>query len=191
MMLQCTCSNMQKRCFPVVTLVLYFGDRPWGRNRTLYDVVHIPEKLRPFVNDYKINLFEIANLPKEAANHFHSDFRAVVDYFISSRSEQVYDLKNSADFTHVDELLTLMSVLTQDNRFTQSLEGEGGKPQNMSSLLDRIEERGRQEGFREGADQNRLDNIRSLMETMKLTAKQAMDALKIPEADQLKYIARL
>ena len=61
----------------------------------------------------------------------------------------------------------------------------------MSSLLDRIEERGRQEGFREGADQNRLENIRSLMETMKLTAKQAMEALRIPEAEQPKYIARL
>jgi flagellar biosynthesis/type III secretory pathway protein FliH len=103
----------------------------------------------------------------------------------------------------VDELLTLMSVLTQDNRFAESLEGEGGKPQNMSSLLDRIEERGRQkgldeghregrqEGFREGADQNRLENIRSIMETMKLTAKQAMEALKIPESEQSKYIARL
>ena len=61
----------------------------------------------------------------------------------------------------------------------------------MSSLLDRIEERGRQEGFREGADQNRLENIRSLMETMKLTAKQAMEALRIPEAEQVKYIAKL
>ena len=209
---------MQKKCFEIrfcpdrdqtefywlyvglyLKELLYFGDMPWGRNRTLYDVVHIPEKLRPFVNDYKINLFEIANLPEEAVNHFHSDFRTVIDYFISSRSEKVYELKNSADFTHVDELLTLMSVLTQDNRFEESLEGEGGKPQNMSSLLDRIEERGRQkgldeghqEGFREGADQNRLENIRSIMETMKLTAKQAMDALKIPEADQLKYISRL
>ena len=189
----------QKDRYPVVTLVLYFGDMPWGRNRTLYDVVHIPEKLRPFVNDYKINLFEIANLPEEAVNHFHSDFRTVIDYFISSRREQVYELKNSADFTHVDELLTLMSVLTQDNRFEESLEGEGGKPQNMSSLLDRVEERGRQkgldeghqEGFREGTDQNRLENIRSLMESMKLTAKQAMEALKIPESEQSKYIARL
>ena len=76
-------------------------------------------------------------------------------------------------------------MLTQDNRFAESLEGEGGKPKNMSSLLDRIEERGRQkgldeghregrqegrqEGFREGADQKCLENIRSLMESMKLT----------------------
>ena len=73
----------------------------------------------------------------------------------------------------------------------------------MREIWDRIEERGRQkgldeghregrqEGFREGADQNRLENIRSIMETMKLTAKQAMEALKIPESEQSKYIARL
>jgi predicted transposase YdaD len=69
----------------------------------------------------------------------------------------------------------------------------------MSSLLDRVEERGRQkgldeghqEGFREGADQKCPENIRSLMESMKLTAKQAMEALKIPESEQSKYIARL
>ena len=61
----------------------------------------------------------------------------------------------------------------------------------MREIWDRIEERGRQEGFREGADQNRLENIRSLMESMKLTAKQAMEALKIPESEQSKYIARL
>lgn len=189
----------QKDRYPVVTLVLYFGDRPWGKNRTIYDVVHVPEKLRPFVNDYKINLFEIANLPETAVDHFHSDFRAVVDYFISSRREQVYELKNSADFTHVDELLTLMSALTQDSRFAEALEGEGGKPQNMSSLLDRVEERGRKDGLQEGlqkgrqegSDQKQLQNIRSLMITMKWTAKQAMDALMISEADQSKYIARL
>ena len=189
----------QKDRYPVVTLVLYFGDRPWGKNRTIHDVVQIPEKFRPFVNDYKINLFEIADLPETAVEHFHSDFRAVVDYFISSRREQVYELKNSADFTHVDELLSLMSVLTQDDRFAESLEGEGVKPENMREIWDRIEERGRQkgldeghqEGFREGADQKCLENIRSLMESMKLTAKQAMEALKIPESEQSKYIARL
>ena len=92
-----------------------------------------------------------------------------------------------------------MSALTQDSRFAEALEGEGGKPQNMSSLLDRVEERGRKDGLQEGlqkgrqegSDQKQLQNIRSLMITMKWTAKQAMDALMISEADQSKYIARL
>jgi hypothetical protein len=49
----------------------------------------------------------------------------------------------------------------------------------------------REEGRQEGVDQNRVDSIRSIMETLKLTAQQAMDALKIPAADQAKYMARL
>ena len=181
----------QKDRYPVVTLVLYFGDKPWGKNRAIYDVVHIPEKLRPFVNDYKINLYEIANLPEEAVNHFHSDFRTVVEFFISVKKNHVYKPKNTVILKHVNELLELMSVLTHDTRYKELRDAKGDKLENMREIWDRIEERGRQEGFREGADQNRLDNIRSLMETMKLTAKQAMEALKIPESEQSKYIARL
>ena len=143
------------------------------------------------MNDYKINLFEIANLPEEAVDYFHSDFRAVIDFFISVKKDQVYKPKNTVILKHVNELLELMSVLTHDNRFVELRDEKGVKPENMREIWDRIEERGRQEGFREGADQNRLENIRSLMESMKLTAKQAMEALKIPESEQSKYIARL
>lgn len=41
--------------------------------------------------------------------------------------------------------------------------------------------------FAEGKKQTLLNNIRSLMETTKWTAKQAMDALKIPEEKQREY----
>ena len=43
--------------YPVVTLVLYFGyDRPW---RTLFECLELPEEIRPYVNDYRMNLYEI------------------------------------------------------------------------------------------------------------------------------------
>ncbi|MBP3691001.1 MAG: hypothetical protein J6I74_06720 [Schwartzia sp.] len=44
---------------------------------------------------------------------------------------------------------------------------------------------------REGKEEERIESIRSLMETMKWTAKQAMDALKIPVAEQKKYAAQV
>lgn len=34
------------------------------------------------VNDYRINLFEIAYLSNEQVNLFKSDFRIVADYFV-------------------------------------------------------------------------------------------------------------
>jgi hypothetical protein len=52
-------------------------------------------------------------------------------------------------------------------------------------------QQGMQQGMQQGASQKELSNIRSLMETTNWTPKQAMDALKIPPADQAKYAAML
>ena len=50
---------------------------------------------------------------------------------------------------------------------------------------------GRAEGRVEGIEQERIKNIQNLMESMKLTAQQAMDALMIPVSEQQKYTAIL
>jgi hypothetical protein len=41
----------------------------------------------------------------------------------------------------------------------------------------------------EGKEKNLIENIRNLMETSNFTAKQAMNALKVPVNDQSKYLA--
>ena len=42
-------------------------------------------------------------------------------------------------------------------------------------------------GIKQGAQQTAISDIKSLIETMALSPKQAMDALKIPADDQAKY----
>ena len=44
---------------------------------------------------------------------------------------------------------------------------------------------------KDAVEETKLASIRNLMETMKWTAKQAMDALKIPVAEQEKYAAQV
>ncbi len=48
-------------------------------------------------------------------------------------------------------------------------------------------EAGRRSGMEEGRKSEKLENIRSLMQTMKLSSDQAMQALQIPESEQPKY----
>ncbi len=43
----------------------------------------------------------------------------------------------------------------------------------------------------DAAEQERVKNIKSMMENLKLSASQAMDALNIPVSEQRKYIAQL
>lgn len=50
---------------------------------------------------------------------------------------------------------------------------------------------GQEKGLEKGTDNARLSSIINLMDTMKLTAEQAMDAIKIPLADRDKYTSRL
>ncbi len=55
----------------------------------------------------------------------------------------------------------------------------------------RGEKQGEKRGEKNGIERTMLGNIKNLMESMKWTAKQAMDALKVPESEQGKYAAKL
>ena len=170
----------------------------WG-SRTLYDTLQVPELFRPFVSDYRINVFEIAHLPEEAIGYFSSDFKIVADYFVHRKLDPDYRPKDPEMFQHVDELLKLMSVLTQDVRFAETLQGEGGKPKDMCELLDRVEARGIKkgieqgivQGIEQGIDETRLVSIKNIMRNLNLTAMQAMDALGIPSSERTRYTSRL
>jgi len=144
--------------YAVVTLLLYFGSRHWNKALTLYDSLgEIPEKLKAYVNDYKVNLFEIAWLSDEQVEMFRSDFRIVADYFVQMRKNQNY-VPSEIQFTHVREVMQMMSVLTKDSRFEEACgrAEEGVEIKNMCEVLDRVENRGRQEGMREGIQAGRI-----------------------------------
>ena len=58
--------------------------------------------------------------------------------------------------------------------------------------ISEFDEAKQMELFKKNGDRERaIKDIKSLMETLKLTAKQAMDALKISPAEQKKYISML
>lgn len=105
--------------YPVVTIVLYFGQKRWIKGRSLYDILDITDEWKPYVSDYKINIFEIAYLTPEQVKMFKSDFRIVADYFVQMRINKDY-IPSKETIKHVDEVLKLMSVLTQDERFEQA-----------------------------------------------------------------------
>jgi hypothetical protein len=54
-----------------------------------------------------------------------------------------------------------------------------------------ILQNGIRQGVQQGVQQGQLSDIRNLMDSMKLTAEQAMDALKIPVDEQEFYMEKL
>ena len=55
--------------------------------------------------------------------------------------------------------------------------------------LQEREEQGEERGFKKGIREERLKSIRTIMETMNMTADQAMEALKIPIVEQKEYVS--
>ncbi len=160
-----------KSFYPVVSLVLYFGtEHKWNCGKTLFEGfdTNIPECLKPFIHDYKTNVFDIAFLEEADVNKFKTDFCLVADYFVQKRKyEDYHPSAEKIRFAH--DFLYLMDKLTGDMRFSAALtdeeltSNEGGI--SMCDVLDKVESRGfekgvlqgRQEGIKEGRQEGRQE----------------------------------
>ena len=168
----------QKKRYPVATLVLYFGtEEKWSKAKHLYDCFEVPEKLKPFVNDYKINVFNIAFLSPKTIAMFKSDFKIIAEYFKAKRLNQKY--KGSKEkLKHANETLKMFSALTGDDS-VEKVYNEGNFMKGgitMCNVVEKIRNDGRTEGILEG----KADVIRKMIDANALTIKQIADILKLP-----------
>lgn len=171
--------------YPVVTLVLYFGhDKPWNGPLSLKERLNIPKEFEPYVNDYKINLFQIAYLTHEQVELFQSDFKVVADYFVQKRENGDY-IPSSQDLTHVQETLQLLSIMTNDNRFEEAYntntDGQKGGPRNMCDVLDKVESRGIAKGIAKGVAKGKAEGEIEGKNQMALLVKKLLDQGRIDD----------
>ena len=164
----------QKKRYPVATLVLYFGtEEKWSKAKHLYDCFEVPEKLKPFVNDYKINVFNIAFLSPKTIAMFKSDFKIIAEYFRTRRLNQKY--KGSKEkLKHANETLKMFSALTGDNFFEKVYNEDNSKKGGitMCDVVERIRNDGRTE------EQERI--IMNLIESKAGTIEQIAAWVKLP-----------
>lgn len=182
----------EKERYPVITLVLYFGhEKHWDKPKNLLGCVEVPEELRPYVNDYQMNLFEIAYLSDELIERFESDFGIVADYFVQMQRNGNY-VPSTKQIQHVEEVLQLLSVMTGDTRFEESyIASEKKEGRTMCEFLDRIENRGIERGRREGRLEGRLEGRGDILLVMKeLISAGRMEDMKKATSDSA-YLEQL
>lgn len=145
--------NRNEIKYPVITLVLYLGvDRKWEYPKTLFEILDIEENIKPYVNDFKINLFEIAYLDREKIDLFKSDFKILADYLYQMRVNKDY-IPDKTVIDHVEELLMLMAAMTGDGRFEETINDLNGKERvTMCEVLDRVEAKGIEKGIEQGLE---------------------------------------
>lgn len=143
--------HSSKQRFPVVTLVLYFGEKPWTTHTKLSECFEIPEILRPYVNDYRINVFDISALIEEQVAQFQSDFRIVADFFVQKRKNKGY-APSAQKIQHVNEILEFMAVMTADQRFEEAQKTVWKEETNMCNIIDQYIDLGIEKGMTKGIE---------------------------------------
>ena len=189
-------SNLKRtdRLHPVISLCVYYGENEWDGPFCLTDMLEIPEKLKPLVSNYKMNLIEVRN--SEPLRFHNPDVDTVFDV---SRSiyERNFDKINTIyrDKKISAELGVVIGAITESQKLIdQALksEKEGGQI-NMCGALEELVDKGRQEGIQRGRLEGILANIRtcktfhiSKEDTIKNIAKE----FSLPEKDAIEYVEK-
>ena len=175
----------KKALYPVVTLVLYFGtEEKWSTHKNLLSCFKVPEELKPFVNDYKISVFNIAWLSDKTIDMFKSDFKIVAKYFQTVRRKKDYK-GSKEEIRHVDALLKMLSVLTGDNSF-EEIYNEGNLKKGgvtMCEVVEKIKN--------EGKLAERAELVRKMLDSKFATEQQIADLLKISVKEVKKIAAKV
>jgi hypothetical protein len=132
---------------PVVTLVLYFGTKKrWNTPRNLKELLDIPTGLDKYVNDYHINVIEVAWLTDEEISRFQSDFRIVANFFRNKRLDENYIPDDPTVIKHVDEVLKLLAVMTGDNKYEMQIKDADNGGVTMCTVAQNLEQIGEKKG---------------------------------------------
>ena len=122
-------------------------------------MLEVDENLKPYVNDYKINIFEIAFLNREKINLFKSDFRMLADYLYQMRTTNTYR-GDESNVKHVDEILMLMSAMSGFENVENIIKvAHERKVSNMKGFFELAEEKGLERGLELGREEGREEGL--------------------------------
>lgn len=156
------------RVCPVITLVIYYGDKPWSAPKTLYEMFDtdiLTGKIRKYVPDYPINLLEIRDI--QNTERFCTDLNAVLGllrYAEDSVQFMEYISQNRALYKDLaEDAYEVLAVFLKEKKLRalkKQVKTEEGI--DMCKAIEMIWKDGNVLGKTEGADQM-LHLVRELL----------------------------
>lgn len=171
------------RLVPVITIVLHLSPEHWDGPRTLQEMFgDIDEALLRHLPDYHINLISPEELSEEQLSLFQTDLREVLLCIKYSKDKKkLHQLMETKRFRSISP-----AALDVINKATNS---------NIPYVLDQKGDCDMCEGLRgmleDERTEGKVEDIKNVMESFKVSCENAMKALKIPEADFPKYRAMM
>ena len=142
---------------------------------------HVTEPVR----NYDLMNVTMICLGKPEGKHYGGLLRMLEVLFTGryAAKEVIQILEDEYEFAHAH---TMERTVSEMCNLSQGIFEEG-----MEKGMEKGIAQGMEKGIERGTNRERLQNIRSLMETTGWPAEQVMTAMKIPAADQPKYLKLL
>lgn len=186
---------------PIITLVMYMGiDKPWDGARDLYGLLRLPQNLKSFVSNYKLNLYDFHD--DKDFSRFQKENRMLLEALSCmgdvDKFEQMVE-ENPDLYQHVSKDCAV--AIKEIAKLNINIEDTEDKEDfNMKNAFEQNWDRGHEAGMKEGKIAGKLEgklegisesirqNLTSLIKNLNLSEAQAMDVLEIPQEERNRYL---
>ena len=170
-----------KDTFPVIELVLYWGSAKWRDHvsiRQLFWKRKLPLEIWKYIDEIRVPIFGMRNLPEETRKLFQSDMRIVADYLALGdgyRSQQ--------KIVHKAALIKMIKVLSgelETDDIEKWMEEQGIREEDeitVCELFDQYVRQGRNEGRKYGEARRLVADIENAVNYFQVTLEKACEGL--------------
>ena len=139
----------------VATLVLNFNTKKrWSTPKSIKESLKnkYPIELDEYINDYKVNVIDVAFMDKEDIEKLNSDFKAVAKYYYLKRNNiEDFEELGDCNLKYPVQTFATMKALTGDSRFETAYNDyvethKDDKGVTMEKILDDLINKGKSEG---------------------------------------------
>ena len=141
--------------YAIATLVLNFNTKKrWSTPKSIKESLKnkYPIELDEYINDYKVNVIDVAFMDKEDIEKLNSDFKAVAKYYYLKRNNiEDFEELGDCNLKYPVQTFATMKALTGDSRFETAYNDyvethKDDKGVTMEKILDNLINKGKSEG---------------------------------------------
>ena len=164
------------RLQPVITLVLYCGEKEWDGARRLHELLDLdklPSSIRGYVADYPIHILDVCHTPDERLRQFPPDICFLLMCIKYAKDKEAFSRLRELTGTAVvsaDTCETIAEYLGEPELLERGAEAEGGR--NMCKAIRDLVEDGRNEGRLEGRKEGKNEGIQLAKNVLRMAGEQ-------------------
>lgn len=148
------------RFLPVVTIVVYYAEKPWDGATTLHELLRIPKEFAVYVNDYKMLLVEARKNDFIFHNMDNVDFFKLLGIILDQQLPKNEARKRAIQYSeeHQTNKAVVMAIAGATNRNIDYYSFEKGDGR-MCTLFDTIAKESESKGKAKGKAEGRAEEI--------------------------------